>query len=112
MIKKYIEFIKEFVESEDDVIGTKMQELKDLVEGSSDGHNLLYEWKNKNDHELVIDFTVGDTSVKYEYDIDELILTKTSNNEIEFSEQVSSVEDGLDMIEKDIQGMIGISESI
>src|ERR1035437_9090095 len=110
MIKKYIEFIREFVESED-IISAKMQELKDLVEDSSEGQNLIYEWENKNDHELVVDFTIGDTSVKYEFDIDELVLTKTSDNEIEFSDSVSHVEDGLDMIEKDIHYMLGISES-
>ena len=64
MIKKYIEFIKEFVESEDDVIGTKMQELKDLVDGISHGENLIYEWENKEDHQLYVNFSVGELSVR------------------------------------------------
>ncbi len=111
MVKKWNEFIREFVESSDDVIGAKMQELKDLVNDTSNGQNILYEWENKDDHELVIDFTIEETSVKYEYDIDDLLLTKTTNNKIEFSDEVSSVEDGLDRIEKDIYVMLGVSEN-
>ena len=47
MIKKWGQFIREFVENSDSIIDAKMQELKDLVDGVSDGQNFIYEWQNK-----------------------------------------------------------------
>ena len=42
MIKKWTQFIKEFVdESGNDIIDVKMHELKDLVDNASDGQNYL-----------------------------------------------------------------------
>ena len=110
MIKKWDQFIREFVEN-DSIIDVKMQELKDLVEGISDGQNFIYEWENKNDHQLLVNFSTGELSIRYEFDIDDLIITKVVGETIDFTENVESIDEGLDMIEKDIQMILGISES-
>jgi len=113
MVKKWDQFIKEFVNNNNgnDYIGAKMQELKDLVEGVSDGQNFIYEWENKNDHQLLVNFSNGELSVRYEFDIDDLVLTKVVAEKVDFSDKVESIEEGLDMIEKDIQLILGVSES-
>jgi hypothetical protein len=111
MIKKWNQFIREFVNNPDSLIDAKMQELKDLVDSVSDGQNMIYEWENKKDHQLSVSFSTGELSVKYEFDIDDLYITKTAGDVIDFQTNVESMDEGLDMIEKDIQGILGISES-
>jgi len=111
MIKKWNEFIREFVESEN-FIDAKMQELKDLVDGATDGNNIIYEWENKDDHELTVTFSTGDLSIRYDFDIDDLRVIKTAGNNIDFQTSVESIEEGLDIIEKDIQSILGISERV
>jgi hypothetical protein len=111
MIKKWNEFIREFVESES-FIDAKMQELKDLVDGATDGNNIIYEWENKNDHELTVTFSTGELSIKYDFDIDDLHVTKTAGDKIDFQANVESIEEGLEIIEKDIQSILGISERV
>ena len=110
MIKKWNQFIREFVEN-DSIIDVKMQELKDLVEGISDGQNFIYEWENKNDHQLLVNFSTGELSIRYEFDIDDLYITKITGDVIDFQTSVESMDEGLDMIEKDIQQILGISET-
>ena len=88
-----------------------MQELKDLVDNITEGQNIIYEWENKDDHQLNVSFSTNELSLKYEFDIDELHITKTANNKVDFSEEVSSIDEGLEIIEKDIQSILGISES-
>jgi len=111
MLKKWNQFIVEFVDnSSNDYIGAKMQELKDLVEGVSNGQNFIYEWENKNDHQLLVNFSTGELSVRYEFDIDDLVLTKVVADKVDFTDNVESIDEGLDMIEKDIQLILGISE--
>ena len=109
MIKKLNEFIREFVESTG-LVDAKMQELKDLIEGMSDGQNLIYEWENKDDHQLLINFTSGDLSLRYEFDIDDLHVTKIAGDTVDYKTDVESMEEGLDLIEKDIQSILGIDE--
>ena len=111
MIKKWNQFIREFVNNPDSLIDAKMQELKDLVNSVSDGQNMIYEWENKEDHQLSVSFSTGELSVKYEFDIDDLYITKTAGDVIDFETNVESMDEGLDMIEKDIQSILGISES-
>lgn len=112
MIKKWTDFIKEeFVSrSEGDIIDIKMREIKDLVDNASDGHHILYEWESKDDHQLLINFTIDDNSIRYEFDIDDLIITKVNNGNIEFQENIQSVDEGLEIIEKDIQNILNINE--
>jgi len=111
MIKKWNEFIREFVESES-FVDAKMQELKDLVDGATDGNNIIYEWENKDDHELTVTFSTGDLSIRYDFDIDDLRVIKTAGNNIDFQTSVESIEEGLEIIEKDIQSILGISERV
>ena len=112
MVKKWDQFIKEFVNNNgNDYIGAKMQELKDLVDGISDGQNFIYEWENKDDHQLLVNFSTGELSIRYEFDIDDLVLTKVVAEKVDFTDKVESIEEGLDMIEKDIQLILGVSES-
>jgi hypothetical protein len=110
MIKKWNEFIREFVESTG-LIDAKMQELKDLIDGMSDGQNLIYEWENKDDHQLLVNFTSGELSIRYEFDIDDLHVTKIAGETVDYKTDVESMEEGLDLIEKDIQSILGIDEA-
>jgi hypothetical protein len=111
MIKKWNEFIREFVEN-GNYIDAKMQELKDLVDNVTNGQNIIYEWENKSDHELIVSFSTDDLSIKYDFDIDDLLVTKTAGGTIDFQSNVESIDEGLEMIEKDIQSILGISERV
>lgn len=110
MIKKWVEFIREFVENEN-YLDAKMQEIKDLIDNIAEGQSLIYGWENKNDHELFINFTTDEVTLRYEFDIDDLKLTKIASNVIDFETAVNSIDDGLSIIEKDIHSVLGISES-
>jgi hypothetical protein len=107
-VKRYFEFFNE----EDNYIDAKMQELKDLIDDASVGQNIIYEWENKDDHEVIVGFSIDNLSIKYNFDIDGMVVVKTKNDEIDFTEDVDSVESGLSIIEKDIQKIIGISEKM
>ena len=111
MIKKYNEFIREFVETgSDSVLDAKMQEIKELVD-SIGGQAFMYEWENKNDHELFVNFTNNELVLRYEFDIDDLMLKKIASNVVDFETAVNSIDEGLDIIEKDIHSILGVSES-
>jgi hypothetical protein len=110
MIKKWNQFIREFIES-GSYINSKMQELKDLIDNVTEGQNIIYEWENKDDHQLSVSFSTDELSIKYDFDIDDLYVTKTANNNIDFETEVSSVDEGLEIIEKDVQSILNISES-
>ena len=115
MIKKWSQFIREFVEDSNSIVDAKMQELNDLINSISDsepGQNLIYEWENKNDHELIVNFTNNDVSIRYEFDIDDLYITKFAGETIDFEQPVESIDEGLDIIEKDIQMILNISERV
>lgn len=111
MIKKWNEFIREFVENSDNIIDIKMTELKELIDSVSDGHNLLYEWENKDNHEIIINFNWDDLSIRYEFNIDDMFISKIANEKIDFQKSIDSIDEALDIIEKDIHNIIGISES-
>jgi hypothetical protein len=112
MMKKWNEFIREFVES-DGYIDARMQELKDLLDGiSTDDNSILYEWENEDDHHLTVSFSSGELSVRYDFDIDDLHLTKTAGESIDFQAPVESIDEGIEMIEQDIKSILDIEESI
>ena len=79
MIKKYTEFIREFFDGGENILNVKMQELKELVD-SVGGQAFMYEWENKNDHELFVNFTSNELVLRYEFDIDDLMLKKIASN--------------------------------
>ncbi len=112
MIKNWNQFIREFVESSDSVIDAKMQEISDLINSFSEGNTLVYEWENRGEHELIINFLFNELSIQYNFDIDELLVEKISNSKTDFSTSVESVDEGLDLIEKDIYQIVGLSERV
>ena len=98
MIKKWSQFIREFVEDSNSIVDAKMQELNDLINSISDsepGQNLIYEWENKNDHELIVNFTNNDVSIRYEFDIDDLYITKFAGETIDFEQPVESIDESV-----------------
>jgi hypothetical protein len=107
---KKIKLFREFIENNDNIIDIKMQELKDLIDGMSD-QSIVYEWENKSDHEVVVNFTYNDLSIRYEFDVDQMYVAKFVGDTTDFQTDVESIDEGLDVIEKDIQGILGISEN-
>lgn len=113
MIKKWLEFIKEeFIDNSESVIDVKMQELHELIESinGESSETIIYEWENKHDHELIINFTKDDLNIKYEFDIDNLFISKYAGDNLDFEQGVDSIDEGLDIIEKDIHMILNISE--
>lgn len=111
-IKKWSEFLREFVES-GGYIDARMQEIKDLLDGiSGDEQNMIYEWENKDDHQLAVSFSLDDLSVRYDFDIDDMTLTKTAGESVDFETPVDSIDAGIEMIEQDIKSILGIEEAV
>lgn len=112
MVKSWIEFLKEeFIENSHSVIDAKMEELNDLISNLSDGNNIMYQWESKENNELVINFLFNDLSIRYELNIKNLEVNKVVGDEIDFTESVDSIDEALDIVEKDIHNILGISES-
>lgn len=107
---KKIKLFREFIENNDNIIDIKMQELKDLIDSLSD-NSIIYQWENKSDHEVVVNFTYNDLSIRYEFDVDQMYVAKFVGDTTDFQTDVESIDEGLDVIEKDIQGILGISEN-
>ena len=110
MIKNWKQFIKESVTNPDSYLDMRMQEIKDLLDNSENSEALIYEWENKNDHELYVNFSANGMNVRYEFDIDDMQVTKIANDVHDFTEEVESMEAGVEMIEQDIHSILGISE--
>ena len=110
MIKNWNQFIRENVTNPDSYLDMRMQEIKDLLDNTENSDTLIYEWENKDDHELFINFSANGMNVRYEFDIDDMKVTKIANDVLDFEEQVESMEAGVEMIEKDIHSILGISE--
>lgn len=134
MIKRWNEFIKEeFIDDSINIeyIESRMQEFDDLISDTSKDEdwrgNLTpmysFEWSidketKEFDEEsdiqgqLNICLYVGGDPVKFEFDLDELRISKiVDDEEVEFSENVSSIDEGLDIVEKEIYYYLGVSES-
>lgn len=105
---KWIKLFEEFKEVS--IIDAKMGELKDLIDSVGD-NTLLYEWENKNDHEVIINFNFNDDVIKYELKLDEMSVIKVINGEMYFQEVIESIDEGLDIVEEDIYNILGISEA-
>ena len=110
MIKKWNQFINENVTNPDSYLDMRMQEIKDLLDNTENSETLIYEWENKDDHELFINFSANGMNIRYEFDIDDMKVTKIANDVLDYEEQVESMEAGVEMIEKDIHSILGISE--
>lgn len=107
-IKMFLEFVQNY---ESSYVDEKLTELEELVMSFSDGKDLMYEWKNKDDHNIIITYQINGESFKYELDVDSGFLSKYENDSVVLEEMFDSIEEGLDMIEKDIQMQLGITES-
>lgn len=118
MIKRFREFIREFVEQNLDYISARMQELQDEISNLSDvesGSSLMYNWSKGNDEHLVINFTIDDIPYRYELDLKKdtpFIVKEYIDNQLSFEEEVSDEEDGLFLIEKKIRDVLGLYEEI
>lgn len=110
MIKNWNQFIRENVTNPDSYLDMRMQEIKDLLDNTENSETLIYEWENKDDHELFINFSANGMNIRYEFDIDDMKVTKIANDVLDYTEDVESMEAGVEMIEKDIHSILGISE--
>lgn len=110
MIKKWQEFLKENIVNPDSYLDMRMQEIKSLLD-TMGNDTLIYEWENQDDHKLFINFSANGLSVRYEFDIDNMILTKIVGDVTDFTKDVESMESGVASIQKDIHGLLGMSES-
>ena len=109
-IRKFFEFVQNSTESTS-FINSKLEELEDMVVGFSEGRNLMYEWKNKNDHNIIITYQVNGLSTKFELDLVENTLRKAEDGETVMKKNIDSVDNGLALIEKEIQKDLRIYES-
>ena len=112
MIKNWNQFIKESVTNPDSYLDMRMQEIKDLLDNTENTETLIYEWENKNDHELYVNFSANGMNVRYEFDMDDMQVTKIASDVHDYTEDVESMEAGIEMIKKDIYSILGISEKL
>lgn len=112
MIKNWNQFIKENVVNPDSYLDMRMQEIKDLLNTNDDSGTFIYEWENKDEHELFVNFSANRMSFRYEFDIDNMTVSKFVGDVTDFVEDVESMEEGIQLIEKDIYSLLGISESL
>ncbi len=111
-IKRFKQFVNENVNNPDSYLDSKMQEIKDMIGTIENVTSLIYDWENKNDHELYVNFSKDDLSIRYEFDIDDLKLTKIAGGVMDFQTAVDSMDAGINMIESDINSILGVNESI
>ena len=111
-LKTWMEFNEAFIDNSESLIDVKMTELNELLRSISGENNetFIYEWENKDDHQLNVTFEWKGTSIKYEFDVDQLYISKYAGNNLDFQKDVESIDEGLDIIEKDIHLIVGISE--
>lgn len=126
MIKKWNQFIREFVEDSnniDSIINDRMDKLEMIISNikeSDPNKVLIYKYDNQNDSRVIVNFTYDDLSIKYDFDIDgkndvpgrPLYLTKYAGDIIDFEGPVKTIVEGLDIIEKEIQMILNISEKV
>ena len=126
MIKRWNQFIREFVEDSnniDSIINDRMDKLEmkiSNIKESDPNTILIYKYDNQNDSRVIVNFTYDDLSIKYDFDIDgkndvpgrPLYLTKYACDVIDFEGPVKTIVEGLDIIEKEIQMILNISEKV
>ena len=94
------------------VIEAKMRELSELIKDVST-EKLIYEYSDEDEHLLTINFSHKGSKdpIKYDFDIRELTLTKYEAGEEVYSEKLNDIEEGLDIIESDINTLHSIDEN-
>ena len=83
----------------------KMSELKDIISNITD-NEVLYEWENKFDHQLFITFSYNENYIKYELNVNDLYLKKFNNENLIYDNTLSSLEDGLNIIYKEVTEIV------
>lgn len=111
MIKNWKQFNENKV-NPDSYLDMRMQEIKELLDSNDESTSFIYEWENKDDHELYVNFSANGMAFRYEFDIDNMTISKFVGEVTDFVEDVESLEQGISIIEKDINSLLGISESI
>lgn len=121
---KYLKIFEEFIKPIDlEYVNVKMEELSDLV---SDYSGISFEYNIKSDQEnenlkglLIVDLIATDTTaqISWELDLDSphlIIKELGDSDEMEqiYNSHLSSVEEGLDVIEKHIYDIFEISERV
>jgi hypothetical protein len=112
MVKRFKQFVNENVNNPDSYLDSKMQEIKDMIAGIDSSTSLIYDWENKNDHELYVNFSKDELTIRYEFDIDDLKLTKIAGGVTDFQTAVDSIDAGINMIESDINSILGVNEGL
>lgn len=111
MIKNWKQFNENKV-NPDSYLDMRMQEIKELLDSNDESTAFIYEWENKDDHELYVNFSANGMAFRYEFDIDNMTVSKFVGNVTDFVEDVESLEQGISIIEKDINSLLGISENM
>ena len=106
---------KKLLNSNIDHINSRMEELDGVI---SENHDdlVVFSWsvdeKSENDTksqgQLNIDFTHKNIVTRFEFDLDELKLEKLLDDELDFSEIVDSIDEGLDIIQNEIYHYLGV----
>src|SRR5574343_1624672 len=107
-------FNEEFIhDSDTKYISARMEEFSDIMTD----HGVNFNWSlNSKEHtdDLESDYqgelNINFDNIRFDFDIDELLLVKTQDDVIVYSENVNSIDVALDIIEKDIYNYIGVSE--
>lgn len=112
-IKKFYEFVQGdgFVAS--DYVEARLSEIRDLVSKRVQGE-FVYTWKTEDDHHVVLTFVWDEVSVKYDFDVDDLFVEKTSGEIVDFKKKVDSLQHAMELIEQDLMLMMpeGVEERV
>lgn len=107
MIKKWNEFLKESLINPDSYLDTRMSEIKSILD-SLGNKTIVYYWDNKADRELFISFGVNGFLVNYEFNINNMLVTKLVGEIIDYKKNVDSIDSAITLIQKDINSLLGI----
>lgn len=125
MIKKWNDFIREFVETKNtnkSYLSAKMSEIEDLISNlnnKTEESEFIYNWDDNKGEYLVVNFSVDGLPYRYELDLNyetPFVVKGFVDNVLKFEEEASNSspelaeEECLDMIERDIHDVLGISE--
>ena len=109
MLIKSFKLFESYLKSKS-FIDIKLEEFSDLVKNITD-EKFIFEYKNDNDHLIVINYIIGEDSFRWEVHIDDNKMIKIENGRIVFEETIGDIEEALSIIEGELQSLTGILES-
>lgn len=109
MIKSWLEFIKDNIELGSS-LEYKMEEINRVISDASNGENISYNWQNKDNNRLIINFIFKENPIGYDLNFINKELKKFLNNEEIFSITVKSENEGIEIIKRDILSLINLNE--